>query len=177
MLWGIPWSWVGISEGTLWSGNYALDTKFPQAQFSYRQNKFHMCLSPDPSRIRNNIYMTHPEPWQEDRIRCFINASLGKFFWQNKGSSKIGLWEGTLPRSCPFPWVSPLGPALLWFVLPEGRGDAPPIYPRPVFMGPGPHPCISLAPGPSPRFLTRFVSFPAALKIPWVTRGSPGLSL
>lgn len=100
-----------------------------------------------------------------------------KILLAKQRSLKIGLWEGILPRSRPFPRVSPLGPALLWFVLPEGRGEPPPIYPRPVFMGPGPRPCISLAPGPSPRFLTRFVSFPAALKIPWVARGSPGLSL
>lgn len=48
--WGSPWSWVGILEGTPWSCDHALDTHFPQAQFSYRQNEFHGVSPPRPQQ-------------------------------------------------------------------------------------------------------------------------------
>lgn len=71
------------------------------------------------------IYVTYPEQCQGDRMRCFVNTRLGKFFWKNKGSLKMGLREGTAPRPCPFPRVSPLGPSLLWFVLLSTSGPCP----------------------------------------------------
>lgn len=89
----------------------------------------------------------------------FITTSLGKFFWMNKGSLNIGLHERTSARVLPLPRVSPLGPSLLWFLLPEGRGEPPSVYLRPISLCLGPHPCVSLEAGPSPLIRTHFWFF------------------